>query len=125
MKDFKVGSEIQIGDRLFEVIDYDDVNDELSHVMLADGTVVDATYEGNYETADYATVHINADSRGTSDELWLSNLKRYGIIPLVEIVSKPIEFVGEVIGGALYPCFVPAGITIRTGMRFKCVEVVD
>lgn len=124
MKDFKVGSEIQVGDRLFEVISYEYVNEDLSHVMLANGTVVEATYEGNDENADYSTVHINADGEGTSDELWLSNLSHYGIIPLVEIVSEPIEFFSETqalgTGAAL---LAPFGVPI--GKKFRVIEVVD
>jgi hypothetical protein len=129
MDKIKVGSEIQRGDRRFEVIGFDDVNDDLSHVMLSNGNVVVAAYESSVYASIDPTVHIrDVSGEGASDELWLSNLSHYGIIPLVEIVSEPIEFVCETLitddyVGAFIP--VPLGYGLDAGVRFRCVQEVD
>lgn len=120
-------NEIQVGDRRFEVIGYDDAGKHnLTHALLCESTLVEAKYvlDDYYDHEDQDWVELTMPD-GYKDTLFLRNLKYYDILLLNEIVSGPIEFVGEVIGGVLYPCFVPAGITIQTGMRFKCVQVKD
>lgn len=123
--------EIVVDGRTFEVLDLPSESDCLEFVKLPTGVICDAVYEaaglcGENIPYDpqHDTIHITLPD-GSSDELWVSSLAHYGIIPLCEIGVEPFEFVGEVWGrGSAGSAYIEVPDRYL-GKKFRCVEEVS
>ena len=90
--------EIVVDGRTFEVLDLAGDISGLEFVQLPTGVIAEASYDvGDYDGngSEFDSIHIKLPD-GSNDELWVSSLPHYGIIPLCEICEEPIEFTGVI-----------------------------
>ena len=110
---------ITISGNDYEVLSLDPESiKQITHARLAGGKVVDAKNTGFIEIQ---TAHA---------EMILDyyELEDLGIQPLKLLERKPVEFVGEVSridGGNYYVDTINVPVTVKPGMKFRCVEIVE
>ena len=87
--------EIVVDGRTFEVLDLPGDKGDFAYVQLSTGVIAEASYNDPCDGSEFDSICITLPD-GSDDELWVSSLPHYGIIPLCEICEEPIEFTGVI-----------------------------
>ncbi len=117
---------IELNGRNFQVLDLPHNSGLLEFVKLPSGLICKAEYNEDDRRGDDApydpqhdTVYITLPD-GSADELWVSNLAHYGIVPLCGIYDEPVSFTGVVTQSWVSGDFATVTLTVPLDQFEKC-----